>query len=118
MGGFVKKIFFSVLVGVVLLCASGYSLYLGSSISDIFTVAFLSSIILLGICLYRFKDSPVKNSLLWNLFEVVGYGLFTLILCLVTEDMFHHFVLATTAIIFFFKVVPSIIYSSVFNEKH
>lgn len=114
----VKKILFSILIGVVLVCVSGYSLYLGKSISDIFTVAFLGSTILLSICLYKFKDSPVNNPLLWNLFEVLGYGLFTLMLCLATEDMFHHFVLATTAIILFFKVVPSIIYSSVFNEKH
>lgn len=116
--GFARKMLFSILVGIILLCVSGYSLYLGNSISDIFTVTFLSASVLLGVCLYKYKNSPIGNSLWWNLFEVVGYGLFTLILCGLTEDMFHHFVLATTAIILFFKIVPSIIYSSAFQKKH
>ncbi len=118
MGGFVKKMLFSVLIGVLLLGASGYSLYLGKSISDIFIMTLVGATILLSIFLYKFKDSSVKNPLLWNFFEIIGYGLFTLILCLATANMFHHFVMATTSIIIFFKVVPSMIYTTLFNKKH
>ena len=114
----VKKISFSIVVGVFFLFVSSYFLYLGESISDIFTATFIGSIILLILCLFKFKESIVKNRLLWNFFEIVGYGLFTLILCLATKEMFHHFLFATTALILFFKVVPSIIYSTVFKEKH
>ena len=118
MGGFVKKMLFSVLIGVLLLGASGYSLYLGKSISDIFIMTLVGATILLSIFLYKFKDSSVKNPWLWNFFEIIGYGLFTLILCLATANMFHHFVMATTSIIIFFKVVPSMIYTTLFNKKH
>lgn len=121
MGGFLKglakKLVFVFVVSVLLLVVSGYSLYLGKSIADVFVTVYLATFIMLSIAFYRFKNLDIDNFLRWRLFETVGYGVLALILCVVTEKMFHHFVLATTALVLFFTVIPSTIYVLIFNKK-
>lgn len=121
MGGFLKglakKLVFVFVVSVLLLVVSGYSLYLGKSIADVFVTVYLATFIMLSIAFYRFKNLDIDNFLRWRFFETVGYGVLALFLCVVTEKMFHHFVLATTALVLFFTVIPSTIYVLIFNKK-
>lgn len=113
----VKKFVFAFVVSVLLLVMSGYSLYLGKSIADVFITVYFATFIMLSIAFYRFKNFDIENFLRWKFFEIVGYGFLALCLCVVTEKMFHHFVLATTALVLFFTVISSTIYVLIFNKK-
>lgn len=116
-GELAKRLVFVFLVSVLLLVISGYFLYLGNSIADVFIAVYFGTFLMLSIAFYRFKDFDIGNFLRWKFFEIVGYGILTLFICMVTEKIFHHFVLTTTALILFFTVIPSTIHVLILNKK-